>query len=110
VSCFTCWQEQWLLSQLKHSRFQDDDLALPEHGQVRKVCAKLNSGVRFGVGLTLERSCGPECASCDGTPFHRSCRFYDFRPHYQVRLEKKATKPLAQVHLLSAISQNAALT
>ena len=59
----------------------------------RKICAKVTSGVRFGVGFVVERACGTECHSCKGTPFERKCRFFDFRPHYNVRLEQKAGKP-----------------
>ncbi|KAH7921808.1 hypothetical protein BV22DRAFT_1114199 [Leucogyrophana mollusca] len=67
----------------------------PVHSQSRclKTCAKLSSGVRFGVGVVLERSCGPECASCIGTSFDRLCRFFSFRPHYDVKLMKKVEPP-----------------
>ncbi|KAF7292415.1 hypothetical protein HMN09_01225600 [Mycena chlorophos] len=58
-----------------------------------KICAKLGSGVCFGVGFVMERACGPECDACTGAAFHRKCRFYDFRPHYDVKLEKKARVP-----------------
>ncbi|GBE79683.1 predicted protein [Sparassis crispa] len=59
----------------------------------RKVCAKLSSGVRFGVGFVLERACGPECDRCTGTPFHRKCRMFHFLPHYDVKLEQKSVTP-----------------
>ncbi|KAI0702885.1 golgi-body localization protein domain-containing protein [Cytidiella melzeri] len=59
-----------------------------------KVCAKFSSGARFGVGVVLERSCGPDCIKdCQGDAFYRQCRFFDFRPHYDVKLERKAHKP-----------------
>lgn len=58
-----------------------------------KVCAKLSSGVRFGVGFALERACGPECQECSGKPFDRKCRFFDFKPHYNVKLETKEQAP-----------------
>ncbi|KAI0347243.1 hypothetical protein BDW22DRAFT_1322640 [Trametopsis cervina] len=59
-----------------------------------KVCAKFDSGARFGVGVVLERACGTDCTKgCQGDAFHRDCRFFDFRPHYEVKLEKKAQKP-----------------
>ncbi|KZT12507.1 uncharacterized protein LAESUDRAFT_638973 [Laetiporus sulphureus 93-53] len=58
-----------------------------------KVCAKLSSGVRFGVGCVLEHSCGPECPKCSGKPFDRDCRFFDFRPHYSVKPENKQRRP-----------------
>ncbi|KAG2367288.1 golgi-body localization protein domain-containing protein [Suillus spraguei] len=53
-----------------------------------KTCAKLGSGVRFGVGVILERSCSSEdCTSCcPSSPFDRHCRFFTFRPHYDVQL------------------------
>ncbi|KDQ64599.1 hypothetical protein JAAARDRAFT_145519 [Jaapia argillacea MUCL 33604] len=64
--------------------------------QARKVCAKLGAGVRFGVGFLMERACGPECGSCRGSPFYRKCRFFDFKPHYQVILEQKSHPPLVK--------------
>ena len=63
----------------------------------RKVCAKFGSGSRFGVGIVLERTCGPDCTHCSGDAFHRQCRFFDFRPHYQVMLETKDHRPLEKV-------------
>ncbi|KAI0796722.1 golgi-body localization protein domain-containing protein [Abortiporus biennis] len=59
----------------------------------KKVCAKFTSGVRFGVGIVLERSCGPECPDCSGRAFERRCRLFTFKPHYQVMLERKVGKP-----------------
>ncbi|KZT20386.1 hypothetical protein NEOLEDRAFT_1122781 [Neolentinus lepideus HHB14362 ss-1] len=59
----------------------------------RKVCARFGSGVRFGVGFRLERSCGRECPRCDGTPFKRECRLFTFKPHFEVELEKKPKVP-----------------
>lgn len=53
-----------------------------------KVCAKFINGVRWGMGMVLERACLPNCtkASCRGaTAFHRQCRFFEeFRPHWDV--------------------------
>ncbi|KIP10738.1 hypothetical protein PHLGIDRAFT_22173 [Phlebiopsis gigantea 11061_1 CR5-6] len=60
----------------------------------RNVCAKFGAGSRFGVGFVLERTCNSACEECSGDAFHRQCRFFDFKPHYEVRLEKKAQKPL----------------
>ncbi|THH02741.1 hypothetical protein EW026_g149 [Hermanssonia centrifuga] len=60
----------------------------------RKVCAKFGSGSRFGVGVALERTCGPDCPNCTGGTFDRQCRFFDFRPHYEVTLETKPQKPV----------------
>lgn len=65
----------------------------------KKVCAKFGSGIRFGVGFQFERTCGPECLSCIGDPFDRLCRFFDFRPHYDVVLEKKVSPPVLRVSL-----------
>ena len=66
--------------------------------QPSKVCAKFVSGTRFGVGIALERTCGPDCEKgCEGDAFHRQCRFFDFRAHYDVKLEKKAQKPEIKV-------------
>uniref|UniRef100_A0A8H7Y1A7 Uncharacterized protein n=1 Tax=Psilocybe cubensis TaxID=181762 RepID=A0A8H7Y1A7_PSICU len=60
-----------------------------------KVCARLTSGVRFGIGFVLERSCGPDCPyeNCAGSPFHRKCRYFSFRPHFDVKLEMKPSPP-----------------
>ncbi|KAG5725006.1 UPF0648 protein C3H5.09c [Termitomyces sp. T112] len=59
----------------------------------RKIIAKVRSGVRFGVGFVLERACGGECYTCSGSAFHRKCRYFEFLPHYKVRLEKKVVVP-----------------
>ncbi|KAJ6539449.1 golgi-body localization protein domain-containing protein [Mycena capillaripes] len=60
----------------------------------QKICAKFRSGVCFGLGFVMERSCGPECPTCSGSPFHRKCRFYDFPPHYEIKLQKKPRIPI----------------
>jgi hypothetical protein len=53
-----------------------------------KVCAKFINGVRWGLGVVLERTCrSPQCESpaCHGaSTFHRQCRFFDFKPHWDV--------------------------
>ncbi|KAH8830496.1 golgi-body localization protein domain-containing protein [Flagelloscypha sp. PMI_526] len=59
-----------------------------------KVCAKFNSGVRFGVGVVLERACGESCQTCYGGPFHRKCRLFHFKPHNAIVLEKKDRPPM----------------
>lgn len=61
-----------------------------------KIWAKFRSGVRFGLGFVCERSCGEECTKCTGEPFNRSCRLFDFAPHYSVHLQKKAKPPSAK--------------
>ncbi|KAJ6628726.1 golgi-body localization protein domain-containing protein [Mycena sp. CBHHK59/15] len=60
----------------------------------QKICAKFRSGVRFGIGFVMERSCGTECSTCSGSPFHRKCRLFIFRPHYDVKLQKKPHIPV----------------
>ncbi|KAG1768119.1 golgi-body localization protein domain-containing protein [Suillus occidentalis] len=63
-----------------------------------KTCAKLGSGVRFGVGAILERSCSSEdCTSCcPSSSFDRHCRFFTFRPHHDVQLV--TTRPEVRSH------------
>ncbi|KAF8845847.1 hypothetical protein BDN67DRAFT_961498 [Paxillus ammoniavirescens] len=57
-----------------------------------KICAKLSSGVRFGVGTAFERACGGvECDKCTGSSFDRGCRFFHFRSHHSVQLVKTET-------------------
>jgi hypothetical protein len=53
-----------------------------------KVCAKCNNGVRWGMGIVLERTCrDADCRDVGcyklGT-FHRRCRMFDFVPHWHV--------------------------
>ncbi|CDR46544.1 RHTO0S12e05996g1_1 [Rhodotorula toruloides] len=59
-----------------------------------KICAKCVNGVRWGMGVVLERSCrdkGCEKAGCCGlAPFHRQCRMFDFRPHWEVHTKTSA--------------------
>ena len=54
-----------------------------------KVMIKLVNGVRWGMGVRLERSCTDQDCShknrCSGAPFYRNCRIFDFRPHYTVK-------------------------
>ena len=66
--------------------------------ELRKICAKLSSGVRFGVRFDLERSCGSECEDCGDLPaFKRKCRHFTFRPHYDVVLKTKQSHPERKV-------------
>ncbi|KAH9899928.1 golgi-body localization protein domain-containing protein [Cubamyces lactineus] len=65
--------------------------SIPRRAQT--ICAKFRSGVCFGVGFVLERACGPECNRCQGKPFDRACRLFDFKPHYEVKLEWKDQVP-----------------
>lgn len=58
-----------------------------------KVCAKFINGVRWGIGVVLERACGEDCSksTCHGkTPFHRQCRIFDFIPHWEVHTKTEA--------------------
>ncbi|KAG1752693.1 golgi-body localization protein domain-containing protein [Suillus paluster] len=74
---------EWDIAQTKSNANEAHDTA-PD---CLKTCAKLSSGVRFGVGVILERSCNSEdCTSCVGSSFDRHCRFFTFRPHYDVQL------------------------
>ncbi|KAF8897633.1 golgi-body localization protein domain-containing protein [Infundibulicybe gibba] len=67
----------------------------PSHkSPFRKICAQLRSGVRFGIGFVGERSCGTECNKCIGNAFERKCRYFSFRPHYDVKFEKKSRIPM----------------
>jgi RNA pol II promoter Fmp27 protein domain/Domain of unknown function (DUF2405) len=56
-----------------------------------KVSAKLINGVRWGMGIVLERSCRPgqSMCGCTGPPFRRQCRFFDFIPHWNVKTRTK---------------------
>lgn len=55
-----------------------------------KVVAKLANGVRWGMGMTFERTCRDDtCTHCTHhLLFHRKCRWFHFKPHYEV-----VTKP-----------------
>lgn len=64
----------------------------------QKICAKFSSGVRVGVGFVLERSCGTECTTCTGLAFEHQCRFFNFHPHFDVKLEnRKSISPTIKV-------------
>jgi hypothetical protein len=85
-----------------HNRRPSHAYQIPESSKpFKKICAKLRSGVRFGIGFVLERSCGEECLKCSGTAFQRQCRHFNFRPHYEVKLEKKPRIPLVKVMAFS---------
>lgn len=47
-----------------------------------QVCARFVNGVRWGMGASFERTCGPE--HCDAPPSLRKCRLFDFKPHWEV--------------------------
>jgi hypothetical protein len=71
--------------------------SIKRYPDYQKICAKLGSGVRFGFSFVPERSCGTECTTCTGSAFQRSCRLFNFRPHFGVRLEQKGRGPGANV-------------
>lgn len=55
-----------------------------------KTVAKLVDGVKWGMGIRLERTCHDDTSCrhtprCKGSVFDRSCRFFDFKPHYEVQ-------------------------
>ncbi|KIJ56610.1 hypothetical protein M422DRAFT_218123 [Sphaerobolus stellatus SS14] len=52
----------------------------------KKVCARFTNGIRWGMGIVLERTCDISCETCDGDAFNRQCRFFQFVPHYAVKL------------------------
>lgn len=66
----------------------DIESATPSTRTFQKVLAKLDGGVRVGVGFSFERSCRQDCKQCppNASPFHRQCRIFAFKPHYQVAL------------------------
>ncbi|KAF8528944.1 golgi-body localization protein domain-containing protein [Hysterangium stoloniferum] len=52
----------------------------------RKICAKFSNGIRWGIGVSLERTCDASCITCHGDSFSRRCRFFSFVPHHKVVL------------------------
>jgi hypothetical protein len=62
--------------------------------ELRKTCAKLGSGVRFGIRFDLEKTCSlKDCHECEGPAHRRKCRSFVFRPHYDVKLELEPKTP-----------------
>ena len=59
-----------------------------------KVCAKFNSGIKFGIGFVLERSCATGCSTCGD---RNACRNFNFRPHYDIKLVPKLQHPTENV-------------
>lgn len=57
----------------------------------KKICAKFSSGIKWGIGLVLERACGLACVKCGG---NQACRLFTFRPHYEVTLKSKEETPI----------------
>jgi hypothetical protein len=75
---------------LDQSRVREEDTVL-------KVCARFRAGVQFGLGFVLERACGEECTTCTGGALDRQCRKFTFKPHYEVKMEKKESVPKIKV-------------
>ncbi|GAA5985789.1 hypothetical protein JCM10908_007112 [Rhodotorula pacifica] len=68
-----------------------DDDGVPDDGNDSlwvKICAKCSNGVRWGMGVVLERTCRD--TDCQGSDCHqlsaarRRCRMFDFIPHWEV--------------------------
>jgi len=55
-----------------------------------KISWQLAGGVRWGMGLVSEHTCTDATCErtprCEGPPFHRQCRFFGRKPHWQVRM------------------------
>lgn len=65
----------------------DSDAVRSRKTEFLKIVGKLTNGVRWGMGIVLERACGDDdkkTCGCVGTTFHRKCRIFTFKPHYQV--------------------------
>ncbi|KAI0719613.1 golgi-body localization protein domain-containing protein [Cerioporus squamosus] len=83
-----------IIPNIESSYGEDADKANRDGARrAQTICAKFRSGVCFGVGFVLERACGPECEQCSGKPFDRQCRLFNFKPHYDVKLEWKNWVP-----------------
>lgn len=57
--------------------------------KIHKTLGVLVNGVRWGMGFRFERTCARgRCQNnppCEGNKFQRKCRFFDFKPHYDVK-------------------------
>ncbi|KNZ59490.1 hypothetical protein VP01_171g3 [Puccinia sorghi] len=65
----------------------DPDTLSSRETEFIKIVGKLTNGVRWGMGIVLERACSDsldKSCSCSGPAFHRKCRLFTFKPHYQV--------------------------
>ena len=56
-----------------------------------KTCARFVGGVRVGFGFKFERTCRDhDCDSdCRGGLSERRCRWFHFKPHYEVKMRSK---------------------
>lgn len=59
-----------------------------------KVCAKFTSGIRWGIGAIMERTCSVNCRSCHNTS---ACRIFEFRRHYEVAFQPRDFVPEEKV-------------
>lgn len=71
-----------------------DKEGVPLNTEIIKVVGTLVGGVRWGLGIKLERTCRPDTcenpvSACEGDKFQRRCRFFDFKPHYDVKTRTK---------------------
>ena len=59
-----------------------------------KVCAKFTSGIRWGIGAIMERTCSVNCRNCNNTS---ACRIFEFRRHYEVAFQPRDFVPEEKV-------------
>ncbi|EFP90962.2 uncharacterized protein PGTG_17234 [Puccinia graminis f. sp. tritici CRL 75-36-700-3] len=74
-------------SQGSGSDESDTETLSPRETEFIKIVGKLTNGVRWGMGIVLERACSDsldKTCNCHGPAFHRKCRIFSFKPHYQV--------------------------
>ncbi|PLW06226.1 hypothetical protein PCANC_27453 [Puccinia coronata f. sp. avenae] len=74
-------------SQESESDESDPDTLSSRETEFIKIVGKLTNGVRWGMGIVLERACSDsldKSCNCSGPAFHRKCRIFTFKPHYQV--------------------------
>ncbi|WAQ87924.1 hypothetical protein PtA15_9A48 [Puccinia triticina] len=75
------------LSQESESDESDPETLSSRETEFIKIVGKLTNGVRWGMGIVLERACSDsldKACNCHGPAFHRKCRIFSFKPHYQV--------------------------
>ncbi|KAH9447797.1 hypothetical protein Pst134EB_021796 [Puccinia striiformis f. sp. tritici] len=75
------------LSQESESDESDTETLSSRETEFIKIVGKLTNGVRWGMGIVLERACSDnvdKTCHCHGPAFHRKCRIFTFKPHYQV--------------------------
>ncbi|KAI9605411.1 hypothetical protein KEM48_002196 [Puccinia striiformis f. sp. tritici PST-130] len=75
------------LSQESESDESDTKTLSSRETEFIKIVGKLINGVRWGMGIVLERACldnVDKTCHCHGPAFHQKCRIFTFKPHYQV--------------------------